>query len=223
MNKARDKHKPLSTGILRFFTPIFLVLILIMNGCALQKERSASLPNSYIAQSQNSLIYDATFRYKDFLASGLLVLKRIQPSYYHVVLLSKFGPTIMEFKLDDQGITWIKSFDQLNKKTVEKVIERDFRILLLSVLEAPEKVKLVDASDSTFTYKVKDNLSIKIEVDAQTNQVIYAENKGFPNPFKTIAQFTYKEKDIPQNIAVTHKNINLRIDLNLLKIDHAER
>lgn len=129
----------------------------------------------------------------------------------------------MEFRLDNKGITWIKTFEQINKKMINKFIAKDFKILMLSILEQPKKVKSLQAKEGVHSYKVKDGFKAKIKVESGTEHVLYAETKGFPNLFKSKVKFTYEENDIPQNIVLTHNNINLRIDLNLLKVNHAER
>src|SRR5690606_37872820 len=136
---------------------------------------------------------------------------------------SKFGPAIMEFTLDKQGITWIKTFDRLDKKILNRFIAKDFNLLLLSFLEHPKKARHLKTTDDILYYKIKDSFRAKIKVEDATNRIVHAESKGFPNLFKSKAKFTYQENDIPQNIALTHNNINLRIDLNLLKVNHAER
>lgn len=200
-----------------------LMLLWGLNACSVQKQVVSNLPKSYMAQDHDGLVYDASFQYKDFQASGLLVMKRLQPSVYHVVLLSKFGPAIMEFTLDKQGITWIKTFDRLDKKTLNKLIAKDFNLLFLSILEQPKKAKHLKTADGVLHYKIKDGFKAKVKADSATNRIVYAATKGFPNLFKSKAKFTYQENDIPQNIVLTHNNINLRIDLNLLKVNHAER
>ena len=208
----------------RFIKYTFLLFLLFgLNACSTQKVAVSSLPKSYMAQKHDGLVYDASFQYKDFQASGLLVMKRLQPSRYHVVLLSKFGPALMEFKLDKEGITWIKTFEQLEKKMFSKFIAKDFNLLLLSILEEPKKAKSLKANEDILTYKIKDGFKAKIKVEADTERVLYAETKSFLNLFKSKAKFTYTGNDIPQNIEITHNNINLRIDMNLLKVNHAER
>lgn len=208
----------------QFIKYTFIIFLLVgMNACSAKKVAVSSLPLSYMAQGHDGLVFDASFQYKDFQASGLMVMKRIQLYEYHVVLLSKFGPALMEFKLTKAGITWIKSFEQLEKRVLSKFIAKDFNLLLLSILEEPKKVKSLKANEDVLIYKIKDGSKAEIKVDADAGRVLYAENKGFPNLFKSKAKFTYGENDIPQNIEITHNNINLRIDMILLKVNHAER
>lgn len=208
----------------QFIKYAFVIFLLVgMNACSAKKVAVSSLPLSYMAQEHDGLVYDASFQYKDFQASGLMVMKRTQPYEYHVMLLSKFGPALMEFKLTKGGITWIKSFEQLEKRVLSKFIAKDFNLLLLSILEEPKKVKSLKANEDIHTYKIKDGFKAKIKVKADTERVLYAETKSFLNLFKSKAKFTYTGNDIPQNIEITHNNINLRIDMNLLKVNHAER
>ncbi len=177
-----------------------------------------------MAGADGGLVYNATFRYKDFQASGLLVAKRVQPSEYHVVLLSKFGVSLMEFKLNEGGIQWIKTFEQLGKKRVEKMLERDFRVLLLTGLDNPGKLKLQKQEGGELTYKVKSDPGLRLRAEAETGRVLYAENRGFINPVKTKVSFLYKEDgDIPEEISLKHSNVAMRLDLNLLKVINAER
>ncbi|AHM59731.1 hypothetical protein D770_07340 [Flammeovirgaceae bacterium 311] len=181
-------------------------------------------PQSYLAGVAGGLLYNATFQYKEFNASGLLVLKRLQPSEYHVVLLSKFGVSLMEFRLNDEGIHWVKTFKQLNNSKVEKMLERDFRVLMLSALDNPRRVKLQKQEGNVLTYKVKGSSNLQIKTNSDNGRVMYAENRGFLNPVKTKVQFLYNEEgDIPQGIALKHRNIDLGLELNLLKVIDAER
>ncbi|MFN6945338.1 MAG: hypothetical protein ACK4ND_10345 [Cytophagaceae bacterium] len=203
---------------------LFIVsLALGVSSCISGKQKNIDIPKPYITHATNGLIYDATFQYKDFQASGLLVLKQIEKSTYHVVLLSKFGPSIMEFKMNEKGITWIKSMEKMDKKVVEKIIERDFRMILLTMLEDPKKVKEINRNKEHLYYKVKKSLKVKAKIDPEAQRVLYAENKSHLNIFKTKATFTYGDHEIPENITLDHSHLKVNINLNLLKINNAER
>jgi hypothetical protein len=202
------------------------LLLCLLGGCSTVKKEAAAvtLPQSYMAGVAGGVVYNATFRYKDFQASGLLVAKRVQPSEYHVVLLSKFGVSLMEFKLNEAGIQWIKTFEQLGKKRVTEMLERDFRVLLLSGLDKPRKLKLQKQEGEVLTFKLKGATGLRLRADAKTGRVLYAENRGFINPVKTKVSFLYKnDGDIPEEILLRHSNVAMSLDLNLLKVINAER
>lgn len=196
-----------------------LLLLLVLISCAASREGAGErvLPEPYAALAPAGLVYDAAFSYKDFSASGLLVIKRQSSGKYVVALLSKFGPTIMEFVLEPEGIEWKKSFEQLEDKKVEKLLERDFRVLLLTPLDKPVKVR---QRKTKFSVKGEPNLRIRLD---SLNRVVYAANKALVNPVKTIATFTYKDQDVPQQIFLRHKNVKMNLSLNLLRVIHAEK
>lgn len=202
------------------------LLLLLFAACSTAKTDKIDFvpPQTYMAGVAGGLVYNAAFQYKDFNASGLLVVKRLQPSEYHVVLLSKFGVGLMEFRLNEEGIEWIKTFDQLGKKRVEEMLERDFRVLLLSGLENPRRIKLQKQEGNILTFKVKGSPNLKLKSNAANGRVMYAENRGFLNPVKTKVQFLYQEDgDIPEGIALKHSNVDMSLELNLLKVIDAER
>src|SRR5690606_12755888 len=110
-----------------------------------------------------------------------------------------------------------------DRKAVENFLRQDFEIILLSFLENPKKIKTRKTEESYTTFKIKNNTKAKINVDNSSGKVVYAENKKPINLFKTKATFSYADQEFPESIVVTHNNINLRLELNLLKINHAER
>ena len=193
--------------------------LLLLSACASAEKRisPAALPLPYIAQASGGVVYDATFRYKDFQASGLLVMKQLQEGEYHVVLLSKMGPSLMEFKLNREGIQWIKTFEQLRKKSAEELLERDFRVLLLSTLETHHHVHPQTKRGRLKQYKIDGKPGLKILVEPETNRVMYAENRGFLNPVKTKVHFRYGEGSIPREIQLLHRNLRMSMELRLLQ------
>lgn len=198
--------------------------LLCLGACAAQKniETSTLLPAPYLAQPNHGLIYNAAFRYKDFRASGLLVMKRLDQSAYHVVLLSKFGPSLLEFKLYKDSTSWIKTFEQLQKKPVKNLIERDFRLLLLSELDHLKKAKQVK-SKSGEVFHVKGTIKSRMILEPETKYVLYTENRQLFNPVKTRTYFHYDQQPMPNKIFLEHKRIDMSLELNLIKINHAEK
>ncbi|MGK7389874.1 MAG: hypothetical protein ACNS60_05965 [Candidatus Cyclobacteriaceae bacterium M2_1C_046] len=205
----------------KYLFPGLLVLVI---SCKSVNTDNGSLPepSPYLYQENSSLIYNATFDYKEFHASGLLVMKKVEKESYHVVLLSKFGVTLMEFKINPDGMTWIKKFEQLDRRSVEKLIAKDFHMLLLLDLFPPTEKKLVFENDLYVTYKLKEKLPLHISVSKSQNHVMALEEKGFLKPVKTTITFGYREKDVPEQVTIKHSNIKLEIKLDLLKVNYAE-
>lgn len=187
-------------------------------------EKSRNLQPYLLANRNDGLVYDASFAYKEFNASGLLVMKREQEGSYHVALLSKFGVALMEFKLTKGGIVWLKRMGEMDNKVFEKLVERDFRLLLLSELDMITKSKLVKESSGKKIYKVKGELRSRVWLDAESGKIFYTENKGVLNPFKSKVTFSYgSAQEFPAQIILNHRNIDMSVNMSLLKINYAEQ
>ena len=119
--------------------------------------------------------------------------------------------------MDGTDLTWIKTFDKLQNQVVQNFIERDFRMILLSTLENPRKIKQLRNTSTYRKYKLNGETKAHILIDPETKNVVYAENRGFINFFKTKIKFDYNNKDVPEAISIRHNNLKLNIDLNLLK------
>lgn len=200
------------------------LLVLVLSSCKTVSTKDEALPElaPYLHQENSSLIYNASFDYKDFHASGLLVMKKLQEEAYHVVLMSKFGITLMEFKLHQEGITWIKKIEQLDKRSVEKLIAKDFHMLLLMDLFPPTEKQLVYENELYVTYKIKEKLPLHVSVSKTQSHIMAVEEKGILKPVKTTITFAYSTKDVPERATIKHSNIKLQIKLDLLKINYAE-
>ncbi|WPP48769.1 hypothetical protein [Catalinimonas niigatensis] len=144
-------------------------------------------------------------------------------STYHVALISKFGPSLMEFKLYEDSVSWIKTFDQLNKKSVKNLIEKDFRLLLLTELDHPEKVKAIKKNDTEKTFMLRGVMKSRVTLEAETQHVVSTENRQLFNPVKTKVHFQYDQQEIPAAISLEHTHVNMGLDLKLLKVKHAEK
>jgi len=90
------------------------------------------LPQTYLELTNENVIFDMSLSYKDYYGSGLLVVKRVDTNNYHGVFLSKVGLKLMEFIFVSGNFQWINLLDYVDKKGVKKILERDFRILLLA-------------------------------------------------------------------------------------------
>ena len=182
--------------------------------------QSRPIPKSYLASAPNGLVYDASMRYKDFQASGLLVMKNIKRGHYHVAFVSKMSPTIMEFLLTPTTIEWKKTLEGMDRKIVRKLIERDFRLLTLSVLDNPKKIKQIKNHLKEPTYRVRTNTTTKLIID-QDSKVISAETRSLINPVKTFVEYKQYKDSVPNQLTLRHRNIKMRLKLQLLQTNNA--
>ncbi|UII22959.1 hypothetical protein [Fulvivirga ligni] len=156
-------------------------------------------------------MYNSVFQYKDHSFSGLMVLKK-QGANYRVVLLSKLGPTIMDFLLTENGLVYNMAPEVMKKKIVKKLMEQDFDLLVLRKLDEQQKVR-----KKANGFKIKGKEAIKARVDGQ-KRIILAKTNSWFSIFKTKAVFYYTDDDaIPDEICLSHRFVKMRVQMNLLK------
>ncbi|UII28860.1 hypothetical protein LVD15_10655 [Fulvivirga maritima] len=157
------------------------------------------------------MLYNAVFQYKEYSFSGLMVLKK-QGQNYRVVLLSKLGPTIMDFLLTENGLEYITAPDVMKKKLVAKLMEQDFDLLVLHKLDDKQKVRKRGNG-----FKVKGKQAIKLRLDNES-RIIKARTNNFFSTFKSRAVFYYTNDDaIPDEMCLSHKFVKMKIEMNLLR------
>ncbi len=118
----------------------------------------------------------------------------------------------MDFIIHNNGdVTWNKKVEAINKPIFERALIRDFRTLLLTALNNPEKMKQLKGGK--LKVKKHEKLLLKIAGD----RVNSSENRGVINLFKTFVTYSYTDGDaIPDEICLTHRNLKLKIELNQL-------
>lgn len=169
----------------------------------------AQVPLPFTHMAQDALVYDASIDFGDRHLSGLMVVKYTEPAY-HVVLITKVGFTLMEFILHPDSLEWKKRMPGKQRKSMLKAFEKDFRLLLLTPLYNPEKIKQKREN----YYVLKKDIRIGAEISTELKRVILAETKGFPNLFKSKATFEYAgEAAIPATITLNRRFLKFSIEM----------
>jgi len=188
---------------------LLIVVILIVSSPSLFAQDE--LPQSFLDLRKEGVVYNATFFYKEHQVSGLFVAKKDKDGY-HVLLLSKMGPTLLNVLITPDGVVWNKNIEFLEKKAIKKALVKDIRLMLLTPLDYTKKIKRQKGN----TYKVKDHINIKLKL-LDKNRVAQAENRGFVNFFKSFVIYKYAgEAKVPEQIKLRHRNIKLKIELKYL-------
>ena len=187
-----------------FFSILYILIV------AQASAQDDELPKPYINYADNGLIYNTVFTYREHSFSGLMVVKK-EGEAYRVVLLSKLGPSIMDFLIADGELTWNKVPKGMERAVIRRIMAKDFSIMLLTDLQNPEKVK-----EKKNGYKIKGDNTIKIKLTAD-NKVREAETKNNFTFLKTYASFFYTNSDpVPDEICVNHRYIKMKMEMKLL-------
>lgn len=192
----------------------FLIFLLI--SCKVQQPAAWHPPAPFISKAQKSLVYRASFDYKDYHFSGLCVLKRTDIRSIRIVFLSEMGITLMDFELTPKELIAHKMIEQLDRKILLNFIENDFRQLLMTDLFHPEKVR-VKKNDKWDEFIAKGNLKISYYKEKEKPRIRLSVRRGVLGIKKATVKYKYEESDIPQEIILAHNQVKMNLKLTLLE------
>jgi hypothetical protein len=117
--------------------------------------RHASPVTKYVPPLSSHL-FKATLDIKKHHLTGLLVIKRMDsltpppappqtgrgdcPGIYRVVFMNEVGMTFFDLELQPDSLKVVSCFESLNKKTLMKIFETDFRMLISSGSLSDQKI-----------------------------------------------------------------------------------
>jgi hypothetical protein len=195
---------------------ISLSLVLFFS-CSPGRQLSGQLtpPKSYVSEAADGLIYKASFSYKEYNFSGLMVIKP-EGDDIRIALLSELGPTIMSFRLTPETMEVLDMVDILKKKLVLKQLEYDLRLMSLAGLHQNEKVRFKKKIDGQNKYKLGGKKHM-IVYSIENGNVILAKRKGIGFDRATV-EFNFEEGgSAPSRIVMEHSLVDLNLKLDFIE------
>ncbi len=153
---------------------IGVVLVMIQASCTpkffrnkgMTPSGSVVVPRSNLLPAfdslQESRYYTAQIDYKNNSMVGVLGMTEETPGHYRMVMMTTFGMTLFDFTISKTEFIVNSCIEQMNKKMVLKILEKDFRSILM--LNLKNKIKGV-------LYQVAHHKEAK---DEETQQIVTA-------------------------------------------------
>lgn len=170
-----------------------------------------SLPNLLFHDTTEQLIYDTGIRYKDNYTSGLMVVRYMDNEEIRVAFTTKMGLTLFDFTILKDEMIVNQCVDQLNKRMIKKLLERDLRLVFQKSNDSNQHVNLKDPQ--------KNQQIIRTQKDKVYTHYYYEDQQvtkcttGSDKKPKTIATVSNYANGIPNNIKITHSSFSLVLDL----------
>lgn len=165
--------------------------------------------------ADTTLIYktgvDAYGRY----LSGLLIIKSYNGDDYRLVFTTEMGMKLFDFEFKDNKFHVHYCFDKLNKKPVIRLLEKDFSMMLCrNIYES--KARIVDTNSYLLEQpRAKELWKIVSRADSRLAESIYSLNPE--GKTKCFIKYVYREGQCPDMIHIGHENLDLKMQLELLK------
>lgn len=213
--------------MIRFLIISFLSSLLLIS-CSLKTTEGLrkvnvdkiQIENLYFSNAAVDYIYKARVEVYNKKFGGILIVKKIAPESYRIVFTTEFGSKLFDFQFEGDKFTRNFVIEDLDKKFIINILRDDFKLLLNEKAEVLE----VFASDMQNVYKTQDGSrfnfyfidrkSERLEKIVNTSKTKEKVEIGFIS--SEIGAGEFKET-IADTIAITHKNIELKIDLKKFK------
>lgn len=144
--------------------------------------------------------------------SGIVVSKKINSNHYRFAFLNEFGAKMLDFELENQGVKMHYAIEQLDKKIILNLLQKDFNLLF------NENNKIIQTFNSK-EFKI-------LETEINRKSVYYFLKNGSLQ--KTVMtsrkkekinlQYNYKGTEFP-DVEISHRKVKIKIYLHLLESD----
>ena len=208
---------------MKLYHQIFLLLISIafFNSCVSTKNFKVEKNNApfdvvpLLKGNYKTALYNSSIDIGEKHFSGLFYFKTFSDSSYRIVFLSQFGLNLLDLKYKNNDFTVVNCQEFLEKKVVLNTLKKNLKLLL----DVPHNYKKK-------VYKNTENKStlVKLKKRFENNYFFYSKNGKIEtiiqtNKLKHIELNVKKyQKNIPKNIEITNKRINLKMKFNLIKL-----
>jgi len=185
-------------------------------GCASYQQRNnfeklevsdEAITNPYFSDITKDYVYKANIAVYDKSFGGLFIVKKIAKGNHRIVFTTEMGAKIFDFSFhkDEFKVNYV--LDEMNKKILLNILERDFRVLVRENEKAISK-SIKDNSELFETEIVNKNYYYLFNEDILRS--ITRANNGKE---KVVFLFSKISDATAKNIQILHKNIKLTINL----------
>jgi len=173
---------------------------------------NAEYQNLYFSDTSTDYVYKSKIDVYGNYFGGILIIKKINESHHRVVLTTEFGSKIFDFEFQNDNFKVNSILDKLNKKIITNTLKKDFQLLLDEHIVITKEYK--NAAYKIYQSQNKKRLNFYF-INNKTADLEKLINTSKTKE-KVIITFNNIDKKLARKILITHKNIQLKIELNYL-------
>ncbi len=172
--------------------------------------KETQVQNPYFADSKKDYVYKASIDIYGHNLGGLFVAKQLNDTLHRVALTTDFGNKLIDFEISENSFTVNEVVDDLNRKIVLNLLEKDFRLLLKKDFNVSEKLENKDYSIYKSSENKRNNYLFFEKNNHKLQKIVQATKR------KEIMslEFVSKNTTFADTITIVHQNIKLNIKLN---------
>lgn len=199
------------------------LLVLVLSSCSSYKPSNITteglvdqrIKNRHFDLVDSSYLYRVRIQIYNENLNGIFVVKKINEDAHRVVLTSDFGNTLYDCTVSAKKFKVHSAVPQLNKWMVKRILQRDFRLLVHSDVQAYQKLT-TDAHDIYVnkSKRRKNYYSYKAGTN-ELEQIASANNRKV----KLAIDYYKASNPIQDSIVLQHYAIPLKMVLAPLQQD----
>lgn len=167
---------------------------------------------SYFDNPETDYVYKASISVYGNNLGGIYIAKRINENTHRIAFTTEFGNKLFDFTISDTEFKVNYIIEALDRKIILNTLKKDFRLLLKKEYPLHEMYE----NPAYIVYKSedekRDNYLFVNRQDKKLAQIVNAT----ASKEKVIISFVAKNDKLAENIIISHKNIDLTIDLNYI-------
>ena len=166
-----------------------------------------TLQNPYFSDISKDYIYKANIQVYDNNFGGIFIVKKISEVEHRIVFTTEMGNKLFDFSFKNGEFEVNSILEELDRKILINVLEKDFRVLITENLKI---IETYNSRNNNNIYKATINKGVYYYYKKQHLNKIVTAKGG-----KEKITFTFSEisDNIAKAIEVKHNNIKLKINL----------
>jgi hypothetical protein len=157
------------------------------------------------------MLFKANMRYGEkFDLGGLLALKQVKKDNFRAIFMTVSGTTLFDFEFGQQGLVIHQLLRAMDRKTLLKIIEQDFYMLLANHLNGQKATLFNKGKQVLLKTRHKQHNLYFIQEHKQRIIRVHQDRK-------VSLQFSDFLDNSPRTIEIQHHNLPLNLALKRLK------
>lgn len=169
-----------------------------------------------IQNDTSALLYKAGIKIYGKYFSGLFLFKKMNDTTQRVVFSSETGITFFDFEFSGSRFTILQCFEKFRNVALIRTFRKDLSMILMTGIQ--------HAHAEIVKYKKEEQLILRFKEEKEYFYYYSGDHPGFytrientSKCFKRVIILLDKsDSGITSHISIRHKNINLKIDLQLI-------
>jgi hypothetical protein len=163
--------------------------------------------SSIFKNQTKATVFNTSLTFKNYFASGLMVIKPLENQHFRIVFTAKMGQTLLDTELTPTDFIIKKSIPQLDRKLLFKLLEKDLRMICDEPIG--EAVLLKNENKKGVVFRLKTKKGYRYFYENEMGEYFEKIEHGTKRRPKVVVDLEQYQNDFPEKITFVHKGLPL--------------